>query len=106
MHIVNMTIQKWMFNYERVKKEFWQLVGGIGVILFLVIIIPSSDTDDTGTEEVTAFDRAVSEYQTMTGRKIYPSGRAALLKAAQEQGLTTEAEVLKLIHENEKFMFK
>ena len=119
-HIANMTLAKWKLNYDRVRKEFWQTVAVLaGIVLLIVVVAKSGDggnkgaaTSDTPTaamEQTAApdyFDEAIAEYCRQTGRKIYPSGRVFLLNAAQRDGLRTKGQVLELIRQNEKFMWK
>ena len=99
-----MTLEKWVYNYRRVKKEFWSLLVFLILIVLLIFYFPSSTNTDS--ESFSDFDNAIEEYEQTTGRKIYPSGREFLRKAADKKGLQTKDEVLNLIKYNEKFMFK
>ena len=47
-------------------------------------------------------DRAIAEFETQTGKKIYPAGRACLQRTAAKLGLTTKQEIKKLIKQNVK----
>lgn len=115
----DMTIKKWKFNYDRVRREFWQTLAALVGVIFLIIVVAQSDsgnkgaaTSDTTTaaiEQTAApdyFDEALDEYCRQTGRKIYPKGREFLLNAAVKEGLRTKEQVLQLIRKNEKFMWK
>lgn len=48
------------------------------------------------------FDLAIREFETETGKKIYPGGRACLQSTAARLGLTTKQEIKKLIKQNVK----
>lgn len=115
-HIANMTLAKWKLNYDRVKREFWQTLGTIAVVILLLCICGDSDTETTAqavaqTTEQTAqtddfIEQACKEYEQETGRKIYPKGREFIRNGAIKKGLTTVNDVYILIVENSKFMWK
>ena len=48
------------------------------------------------------FDLAVREFETETGKKIYPAGRACLQRTAARLGLTTKQSIKELIKQNVK----
>ena len=119
MHIVNMTLAKWKLNYDRVRREFWQTLAALVVIVLLIVGVATSGSGNKGdaapSDTTTAaysdnapdfFDAALAEYSELTGRTIYPKGREFLLNAALRDGLRTKEQVLNLIRENEKFMWK
>ena len=115
-HIANMTLAKWKLNYDRVKREFWQTLGVIAVVILLLFVCGDSDTETTAqtvaqTTEQTAqpddfIEQACREYEQETGKKIYPKGREFIRNGAIKQGLTTVDDVYILIVENAKFMWK
>ena len=119
-HIANMTLAKWKLNYDRVRKEFWQTIGAIAVVVALLFLFGGdSDTPTTGkadngtvikataTEQPDDFiEQACREYEAETGRKIYPKGRECIRKKAVEEHLSTVNDVYILIVENAKFMWK
>ena len=115
-HINNMTLAKWKLNYDRVKREFWQTLGVIAVVILLLFVCGDSDTETTAqtvaqTTEQTAqpddfIEQACKEYEQETGRKIYPKGREFIRNGAIKKGLTTVNDVYILIVENAKFMWK
>ena len=115
-HINNMTLAKWKLNYDRVKREFWQTLGVIAVVILLLFVCGDSDTETTAqavaqTTEQTAdpddfIERACKEYESETGRKIYPSGRQFIRNGAIKKGLQTVDDVYILIVENAKWMWK
>lgn len=115
-HIANMTLAKWKLNYDRVKREFWQTLGVIAVVILLLFVCGDSDTETTAqtvaqtTEQTTQPDdfieQACKEYEQETGRKIYPKGREFIRNGAIKKGLTTVNDVYILIVENAKFMWK
>lgn len=115
-HINNMTLAKWKLNYDRVKREFWQTLGVIAVVILLLFVCGDSDTETTAqavaqTTEQTAqpddfIEQACKEYEQETGRKIYPKGREFIRNGAIKKGLTTVDDVYILIVENAKFMWK
>lgn len=114
-HIANMTLAKWKLNYDRVKREFWQTLGVIAVVI-LLFVCGDSDTETTAqavaqTTEHTAqpddfIEQACKEYEQETGKKIYPKGREFIRNGAIKKGLTTVNDVYILIVENAKFMWK
>ena len=118
-HIANMTLAKWKLNYDRVRKEFWQTLGTIAVVILLLCLFGGDDATPVttehvdGTPTVTAtaqpddfIEQACRLYEERTGRKIYPTGRSYIRNGAIKDGLTTVESVLNLIHENEIFMWK
>jgi hypothetical protein len=115
-HINNMTLRMWKLNYDRVRKEFWQTLGAIAVVILLLFVCGDSDTETTAqavaqTTEQTAqpddfIEQACKEYEQETGRKIYPKGREFIRNGAIKKGLTTVNDVYILIVENSKFMWK
>lgn len=115
-HIANMTLAKWKLNYDRVKREFWQTLGVIAVVILLLFVCGDSDTETTAqavaqTTEQTAqpddfIEQACREYEQETGRKIYPKGREFIRNGAIKKGLKTVDDVYILIVENSKFMWK
>lgn len=116
-HIANMTLAKWKLNYDRVRKEFWQTLGTIAVVILLLCLCGGdSDTETPAqavaqTTEQTAqpddfIEQACREYEQETGRKIYPKGREFIRNGAIKKGLTTVNDVYILIVENSKFMWK
>lgn len=115
-HIANMTLAKWKLNYDRVKREFWQTLGVIAVVILLLFVCGDSDTETTAqavaqTTEQTAqpddfIEQACKEYEQETGKKIYPKGREFIRNGAIKRGLTTVDDVYILIVENSKFMWK
>ena len=46
------------------------------------------------------FDLAIREFETETGKKIYPAGRACLQRPAARLGLTTKKQIKELIKKN------
>lgn len=115
----DMTIKKWKFNYDRVRREFWQTLAALVGIVLLIVVVATSGSGKKGdaapSDTTTAaysdnapdfFDAALAEYSELTGRTIYPKGREFLLNAAIKSGLRTKEQVLKLIRENEKYMWK
>lgn len=92
----------WLKHYKELKKEFWTVLSVIIFVICMIIICFGGES----AEAENRFEQAVREYETTTGRKIYPSGREFLRKAAETQKLQTKDEVLNLIKYNEKFMFK
>lgn len=116
-HINNMTLAKWKLNYDRVKREFWQVVGAIIAIILIVWMLPSGGfgtsvvsvgTSVHGSTVLRAdfVEEGCSEYERLTGRKIYPKGREFIRNGAIRDGLTTAEQVVRLIIANEKFMWK
>lgn len=116
-HIANMTLQKWKLNYDRVRREFWQTIATLAVVIFLLCLTggdSETKTEPTSANPTTAqtadpddfIERACKEYETETGRKIYPSGRAYIRNGAIKQHLQTVDDVYILIVENAKFMWK
>lgn len=116
-HIANMTLQKWKFNYDRVRKEFWQAIATLAVVIFILCLVcgGKSETTTATTEPTSAqtetppddfIERACKEYEAETGRKIYPSGRQFIRNGAIKKGLQTVDDVYILIVENSKFMWK
>ena len=115
-HINNMTLAKWKLNYDLVRKEFWQTLGVIAVVILLLFVCGDSDTETTAqavaqTTEQTAqpddfIEQACKEYEQETGRKIYPKGREYIRNGAIKKGLKTVDDVYILIVENSKFMWK
>ena len=100
-----MTWTEWISYYKTLKREFWICVLALVFILATPFLICCGG-GNAETERQTMFEEAVTEYEQTTGRKIYPSGREFLRKAAENQKLQTKDEVLNLIKYNEKFMFK
>lgn len=108
----SMNIDKWIMNYNRVKKEFWQIIVAtltIGILILLLISREGNNTIvtnsmETATEDV--FIRAIKSYESQTGRRIYPTGREFLRRAVKCNELTTEEQIIDLIKSNEKYMFK
>lgn len=100
-----MTWTEWILYYKTLKREFWICVLALVFILVTPFLICCGG-NNAETEQQTIFEQAVTEYERTTGRKIYPTGREFLRKAAEKQGLQTKDEVLNLIKYNEKFMFK
>ena len=116
-HIANMTLAKWKLNYDRVKREFWQVVGVFCAIILIVWMMPSGSvgtsvvsvgTSVQGSTVLRAdfVEEGCRQYEEATGRKIYPKGRESIRNGAIRDGLTTAAEVVNLIKANEKFMWK
>ena len=115
-HIANMTLQKWKLNYNRVRREFWQTIATLAVVIFILSLVRGSKSEITETTEPTSaqtatppddfIEQACKEYEAETGRKIYPSGRAYIRNGAIKQGLSTVNDVYILIVENAKFMWK
>lgn len=99
-----MTWEEWKKYYKALKREFWICVLALVFILVTPFLICCSGNAET--EQQTIFEQAVKNYETTTGRKIYPSGREFLRKAAEQKGLKTESEIMDLIKYNEKFMWK
>lgn len=71
--------RKWKFNYKLVKREFWIIVAFF--LLVPLILCKSCICAEKGK---TAFEEAIEEYQSLTGRKIYPAGRRCLEKACKD----------------------
>lgn len=116
-HIANMTLQKWKLNYNRVRREFWQTIATLAVVIFILCFvcggkneITTATTEPTSAQTATPPDdfieQACKEYEAETGRKIYPSGRAYIRNGAIKQHLQTVNDVYILIVENSKFMWK
>lgn len=116
-HIANMTLQKWKLNYNRVRREFWQTIATLAVVIFILSLvcggkneITTATTEPTSAQTATPPDdfieQACKEYEAETGRKIYPSGRAYIRNGAIKQHLQTVNDVYILIVENSKFMWK
>lgn len=117
-HIANMTLQKWKLNYDRVRREFWQTIATLAVVIFILSLVcggKSEITTANATEPTSAqtatppddfIEQACKEYEAETGRKIYPSGRAYIRNGAIKQHLQTVNDVYILIVENSKFMWK
>lgn len=116
-HIANMTLQKWKLNYNRVRREFWQTIATLAVVIFILCLAcgDKSETTTATTEPTLAqtatppddfIEQACKEYEAETGRKIYPSGRAYIRNGAIKQHLQTVNDVYILIVENSKFMWK
>lgn len=113
-HIANMTLAKWKLNYDRVRKEFWQTLGAIAVVILLLCLCGGdSDTEQTTAQVAQTseqpddfIEQACKEYEAETGRKIYPKGREFIRNGAIKKGLTTVNDVYILIVENSKFMWK
>lgn len=95
-----LTAADWLRHYKDLKQEFWRVVVGLIIVVSVIIVATMADSHDK------LFSEAIAEYEQTTGRKIYPSGREFLRKAAEKQGLQTKDEVLSLIKYNEKFMWK
>ena len=114
----DMTIKKWKFNYDRVRREFWQTLAMLVGIVLLIVVVATSGSGNKGaaTSDTTTaaysdnapdfFDAALAEYSELTGRTIYPKGREFLLNAVIKEDLRTKEQVLALIRKNEKFMWK
>jgi hypothetical protein len=100
-----MTWEEWLKYYKALKREFWICVLAVFFILTTPFLICCGG-GNAEAEQQTVFEQAVTEYEQMTGRKIYPSGREFLRKAAEQKGLNTKSEIMDLIKYNEKFMFK
>lgn len=108
----SMNIDKWIINYNRVKKEFWQIIVTSFTLGILILLLISRGEDntvttnnmETATEDV--FTRAIKSYESQTGRRIYPTGREFLRRAVKCNELTTEEQIIDLIKSNEKYMFK
>lgn len=114
-HIANMTLQKWKLNYNRVRREFWQSIATLAVVIFILSLVCGSKSEITETTEPTSvqtatpddfIEQACKEYEAETGRKIYPSGRAYIRNGAIQKRLQTVDDVYILIVENAKFMWK
>lgn len=116
-HIANMTLQKWKLNYDRVRREFWQTIATLAVVIFILSLVcgGKSETTTATTEQTSAqaatppddfIEQACKEYESETGRKIYPSGRQFIRNGAIKKGLQTVDDVYILIVENSKFMWK
>lgn len=116
-HIANMTLAKWKLNYDRVRKEFWQVVGVLCAIILIVWMMPSGSVGTSVVSVGTSVhgstvlradfvEEGCAEYERLTGRKIYPKGREFIRNGAIRDGLTTVADVVELIRKNEKFMWK
>lgn len=115
-HIANMTLAKWKLNYDRVRREFWQTLCAIAVVILLLCMCGGDSgteqpqTVAQNTEQTTAPDdfieQACREYEQETGRKIYPKGREFIRNGAKKKGLQTVDDVYILIVENAKFMWK
>ena len=101
-----MTWEEWKKYYKALKREFWICVLALVFILTTPFLICCGGGENAKTEQQTVFEQAVTEYEQMTGRKIYPSGREFLRKAAEQKGLNTKSEIMDLIKYNEKFMWK
>lgn len=117
-HINDMTLAKWKFNYDRVRREFWQTIATLAVVIFILYLVCGGKNETTtanATEPTSAqtatppddfIEQACKEYEAETGRKIYPSGREYIRNGAIKQGLQTVDDVYILIIENSKFMWK
>jgi hypothetical protein len=116
-HIANMTLQKWKLNYNRVRREFWQTIATLAVVIFILsLVCGGRETTTANSDEPTSaqnetppddfIEQACKEYEAETGRKIYPSGRAYIRNGAIKQHLQTVNDVYILIVENSKFMWK
>ncbi|MBQ3690155.1 MAG: hypothetical protein II937_09920 [Bacteroidales bacterium] len=103
-HIANMTLRKWKLNYTRVRREFWQTIATLAVLIFILYFV-SGSTNSHATDN-DFIEEACREYESKTGRKIYPKGRECIRTAAITQGLRTADDVSKLISDNAKFMWK
>lgn len=100
-----MTLEEWKKYYKALKREFWICVLALVFILATPFLICCGG-NNAENEQQTAFEEAVTEYEQTTGRKIYPTGREFLRKAAEQKGLNTKSEIMDLIKYNEKFMWK
>lgn len=116
-HIANMTLQKWKLNYDRVRREFWQTIATLAVVIFILSLVCGDKKETTtanATEPTSAhiaqpddfIEQACKEYEQETGKKIYPKGREFIRNGAIKQGLSTVNDVYILIVENSKFMWK
>lgn len=116
-HIANMTLAKWKLNYDRVKREFWQTLGVIAVVILLLCLCGGDSDTETPAQAVAQateqtaqpddfIEQACKEYEQETGRKIYPKGREYIRNGAIKKGLQTVDDVYILIVENAKFMWK
>lgn len=106
--IATISKERWLQQYQLVKTQFWILMFSICFLIFsfsaAVICRDSAEYPAAAVFEI-EFNSAIAEYEA-TGTKIYSYGRQCLIKAAQQQGLTTKAEILKLIKDNEKYFKK
>ena len=116
-HINNMTLAKWKFNYNRVRREFWQTIATLAVVIFILCLVcggksetttatPEPTSAQTATPPDDFIERACKEYESETGRRIYPSGRQFIRNGAIKKGLQTVDDVYILIVENAKWMWK
>jgi hypothetical protein len=116
-HIANMTLQKWKLNYDRARREFWQTIATLAVVISILSLVygSKSETTTATTEPTSAqietqpddfIEQACKEYEAETGRKIYPKGREFIRNGAIKQHLQTVDDVYILIVENAKFMWK
>lgn len=64
--------------------------------------VAASPTAPAIGANLSPFDLAIREFETETGKKIYPGGRACLQSAAARLGLTTKKQIKELIKQNVK----
>ena len=76
---------------------FWN-INGVNINTSAHIESNAAQIFETVTENKNIFDEAVLEYETETGRRIYPAGRECLRKATRN--CTTKNEVLQIIKKN------
>lgn len=101
-----MTWEEWTKYYRDLKREFWICVSSAVLIIAMPFLICCGGSKSEQAVQQTVFEQAVTEYETLTGKKIYPSGREFLRKAAEQKGLNTKSDIIDLIKYNEKFMWK
>lgn len=101
-----MTIDKWKYNYRLVKRQFWTVLAVIvlGVVVLFAKCETSVQEENSGVEYV--LDEAIREYESNGGHKIYPYGRACLLKKAMERNIKTKEQMRGLLDENKSWIEK
>ena len=97
-----MTIGKWKYNYRLVKRQFWTVMAVLCIGL-VVLFHPTGKADRTVED---CLDEAIAEYENNGGHKIYPYGRACLLKRAMEMNYTTLEQMRDLLQSNKNWIEK
>ena len=87
----------WYEKYKKYKKWFWGVMVSVVLVVVVLCAIPKQ------SDNLDFFDEAIKEYEDSTGVKIYPYGYNCLRLEAEKRGLSTKAQVIKLIVENEKW---
>ena len=100
-------IKEWLGMYKIYKKEFWRLIAAMVIFIISMVLFLNRDTSEKNDyDSRDFFSAAILEYEEMTGKKIYPTGREFLQRAMERDKLTSKEQVLELIRANEKYMWK